>query len=285
VEQELSLFPDNTWLTKEVSDSARWSRIFVVDGKFVKVKGFKQKIPLIWGLDYLSHDIPAAILSPTESEAAFSQLFAKLKTIGYTPRVAVCDDRAPLKTALLKVFPYAKLQLCHTHYLENIRQLLHIRTNDTHSHFFNSLKLHVFTEPKTKTDVYAALKQVQDKHAQTDDLRKAILLEIHRRIDDLFTYLDIPDCPNNTNLIELYNSHLNGRLKTIKGFSSAQSAGAWLNAYIIRRRTKELTDCEQKFKYLNGHASIELSIKKQALWPDVLTNLGINKPKFFEKNP
>lgn len=283
VSSELSRLPDNTWLTKEVCDSSRWSRIFVVDGKFVKVKGFKTKIPFIWGLDYLTHDIPAVILAASENTSTFSQLFGKLQAVDYTPRVVVCDDRSSLETALLQVFPYAKIQLCHNHYLENTRQLLHVRTDDTHQHFFNSLKLHVFTEPKTKADVYTALKCVQDRHAQTDELRKAILLDIHHRIDELFTYLEIPGCPNNTNLIELYNSHLNARLKSIKGFSSSQNAGAWLNAYTIRRRTKELTDCEGKFKYLNTHASIELSIKKQALWPDILTKLGINKPKFFQK--
>lgn len=285
VEKELTQLPDNTLVTKEVCDPKRWSRILVVDGKFVKVKGFNTKIPFIWGIDYLTHDIPAVILARSENTTAFSQLFGKLQAVNYTPRVVVCDDRSSLATALMQVFPYAKIQLCHNHYLENIRQLLHVRTDDTHLHFFSSLKLHVFTEPKTKADVYMALKQVQDKHAQTDDLRKAILLDIHHRINELFTYLEIPNCPNNTNLIELYNSHLNARIKSIKGFNSPQSAGAWLNAYTIRRRTKELTDCEERFKYLNKHASIELTIKKQAQWPDSLQNLGITKPNYFEKFP
>ena len=108
-------------------------------------------------------------------------------------------------------------------------------------------------------------------------------MENGRKIE-LFNYLKIPGAPNNTNLIELYNSHLNGRLRTIKGFQSTKSASSWLNAYLIRRRTKTLTDCEGKFKYLNQHCSLEFTIKKQALWPDTLTNLGINRIKFFEKS-
>ena len=100
----------------------------------------------------------------------------------------------------------------------------------------------------------------------------------------MFTYLTIQDCPNNTNLIELYNSHLNGRLKTIKGFQSLVSARRWLNAWLIRRRTKKLTDCEEKFKHLNKHCSLEFTIKKEALWPDTLTKLGIKMIKFFQKS-
>jgi len=107
---------------------------------------------------------------------------------------------------------------------------------------------------------------------------------IKARYDDLFNYLKVKDCPNNTNLIELYNSHLNGRLKTIKGFQDIASARRWLNAWMIRRRTKTLTDCEGKFKYLNKHCSLEFTIKKQAIWPEQLTKLGINKVNFSEKS-
>ena len=112
---------------------------------------------------------------------------------------------------------------------------------------------------------------------------KTILKDIDRRKTELFNYLKIPGAPNNTNLIELYNSHLNGRLRTIKGFQDVLSANRWLNAYLIRRRTKTLTDCEGKFKYLNQHCSLEFTIKKQAHWPEQLTNLGIKKIKFFQK--
>ena len=113
-------------------------------------------------------------------------------------------------------------------------------------------------------------------------LLENIVRVINERKDDLFAYLEVPDCPNSTNLIELYNSHLQGRLKTIKGFEKFGSAVIWLNAYLIRRRTKPFTDCDAKFKHLNKHASLELTIKKQARWPEVFTNLGIKKIKYFE---
>jgi transposase-like protein len=252
-----------------------------LDGKYIKTRGFKKGAPFIYTVDYLTHDIPVGILARTESEDEFVRLFREVKSTGYQVKVAIGDDREGIKQALKRVYPYAQFQLCHVHYLRNIRNLLALKSSDWHSHFYNSLKLHVFTEPKTIGEVISALKVVHDRHATQDDLRRAILLDIHHRIDDLFCYLSVPGCPNNTNLIELYNSHLQARLKSIKGFKSFTAAKQWCNAYLIRRRTKTLTDCEPKFKHLNGLTPLQLSIKKQAHWPDIL---GVKTPTKSSQN-
>lgn len=281
---ELDQLPKNDWLTKELCDLARCHGILILDGKYVAVKGFDRKIPFLFGIDYLTHDIPHGELFLAEDEAAFSQYFQTLKNLGYNLRIVVADDRQGIKQALNKVFPYARLQLCQNHYLENIRQLLKVRSLTTYQHFFNSLKFHVFTEAKTDQEITDALQFVKEKHAGKSFLLNNILADIENRRNELFAYRHFENCPNNTNLIELYNSHLNGRLKTIKGFQSLTSARRWLNAWLIRRRTKTLTDCEEKFKHLNKHSSLEFTIKKQAEWPEQLTNLGISKIKFSEKS-
>lgn len=281
---ELDQLPKNSLLTQTLCDLARCQGILILDGKYVAVKGFDRKIPFLFGIDYLTHDILHGQLFLAEDESAFSQYFQKLKDLGYNLRILVADDRQGIKQALRKVFPYARLQLCHNHYLDNIRRLLKVRTEEKYQHFFNSLKLHVFTEARTDQEITTALKYVKEKHAGQSYLLNNILADIENRRNDLFAYRHFEGCPNNTNLIELYNSHLNGRLKTIKGFQSLTSADRWLNAWMIRRRTKTLTDCGPKFKHLNKHSSLEFTIKKQAQWPDILTNLGINKIKFFEKS-
>jgi transposase-like protein len=281
---ELDQLPKNDWLTKQLCDLARCEGILILDGKYIAVKGFERKIPYLFGIDYLTHDIPHGDLFLAEDEAAFSQYFQKLKDLGYTLRIVVADDRQGIKQALNKVFPYARLQLCQNHYLENIRQLLKVRSINTYQHFFNSLKIHVFTPHLSDEEIATGLKYVKEKHAGNSFFLNNILADIQNRRNDLFAYRHFENCPNNTNLIELYNSHLNGRLKTIKGFQSLSSAKRWLNAWVIRRRTKTLTDCEEKFKHLNKHCSLEFTIKKQAVWPEVLTNLGINKISFSEKS-
>ena len=283
---ELNQLPGNDFLTKELCDPCRFSGTLILDGKYVAVneKRFDQKIPFIYGIDYATHDIPYGDLYLAEDEMAFSDFFTKLKNLGYHLHIVVADDRAGLKQALRKVFPYARLQLCQNHYLENIRILLKVRSEETHQHFFNSLKLHVFTPYLNDEEITAGLKHVKEKHAGANFLLNNILADIENRRNDLFAYRHFDNCPNNTNLIELYNSHLNGRLKTIKGFQDFKSAGRWLNAWLIRRRTKALTDCETKFKHLNKHCSLEFTIKKQAHWPDILETLGIHKIYFFEKS-
>jgi len=99
-------------------------------------------------------------LYPAEDEAAFSQFFQKLYDLGYDVRIVVADDRGGLKQALHKVFPYAKLQLCHNHYLENIRRDLKVRTIKTYEHFFNSLRQHVFLEGTSEEKITQGLMHV-----------------------------------------------------------------------------------------------------------------------------
>ena len=278
----LNQLPENWQLTQDLCDPKLFCGILVIDGKYIAVKGFEQKIPFIYGIDYLTHDIPHGDLFVAEDETAFSQFFQKLKTMGYDLKIVVADDRQGLKQALNKVFPFAKLQLCHAHFLENIRQLLNIRTDDRYQHFFNSLIAHVFKVKKPGKIIKGTMHVFQQRTYGNRTLQNIITGIRHREVE-LFNYLQTKNCPNNTNLIELYNSHLQARLKSLKGFQSFDSARKWLNAYLIRRRTKTLTDCKKKFKHLNKHCSLEFTIKKQALWPDSLTNLGINRVKFFQK--
>lgn len=283
VKTELSQLPRNEAVTKELCDPNRFCGILILDGKYVAVKGFTDKIPFIYGIDYLTHDIPLGELFVAEDELSFSVFFGKLKQLGYDLQVVVADDRGGLKRALLKVFPQARLQLCHNHYLENLRKALNVRTEKRYQQFFNSLRHHVFLEAKSQQQVVEGLRHVWNNRTRNKPVLTNILATINQRREDLFACLEISNCPRTTNIIESYNSHLQGRLKTIKGFESFGSARTWLNAYLVRRRTKTLTDCQGKFKPLNKHVSLELTIKKQARWPDVLTNLGIKKVKYWEK--
>lgn len=240
-----------------------------MDGKFVKVADQNQKIPFIYGIDYLTHDIPVGILAKSESHLAFMELFRLLKQSNYPLRVVVCDDRMTVKSALSKTYPFAKIQLCQNHYLENFRRVLHVRTEDTYHKFFASLRDRVFLDAKTDSAITAGLRYVLDRYGN-DEICRAIVMEIHDRREILFQYLTIPDCPRDTNLVELYNSHLQARLKSIKSFQNIFSAKRWLNAYLIRRRTKTLTDCELKFKHLNGYPSLFWTIKEGLDWPNIL---------------
>lgn len=266
--RELKQLPNSNKLTREYC--SRFCGILIVDAKYIKVRGYPKKIPFIFGIDYLTHDIICCLLAPSENQLAYEKFFGMLRRMQYPMRVVCADDNGAVKPALNRVFPRAGLQTCQNHYLENIRRALCVRTDETHREFFFSLKKLVFDQHEHFARLRGVLRHLLIRYALRSPARQEILLDIERRKFELFAYTKIPRCPKNTNLIELYNSHLNGRLKTIKGFKSFASAARWLNAYVIWRRTKTLTDCGPTFKHLNGHCSFELTIKKQAEWPAIL---------------
>lgn len=271
--EEFTQLPNTTELTRTYCN--RWSGILHIDGKYITIKGFTKKIPFIWCVDFFTHDFPVSILAHSESVEAFSEFFRLLKSCHYPLRIVVSDDVAPLNIALKRYYPEAKLQLCHTHYIENIRQRLHIRTQETYHHFFNSLITHVFTDPLTRNEREAGLLHVAEQSTQHDPRLRSIIVDIATRFDDLFAYTTIEGCPKTNNIIECFNSHLNGRLKTIKGFQSFASAEQFLNAYLIRRRTKPFTDCGGQFTHYNGTMPLQHSFDLSKTWPDIL---GITKP-------
>lgn len=195
--------------------------------------------------------------------------------MNYPLQIVVCDDSSALKLALNRVYPKARVQLCHTHFLENLRQYLSIRTDDHFRLFFNELHS-AFSTKHHPLKRQALFSHITYKYGRNDETLLKIMIEIEKRSDELFAYKDFNHCPATNNIIESFNSHLEGRLGTIKGFQSYHSAERWLNAWMIRRRTKYFTDCDTPFKHLNGKSSLSQTLKKDHKWPDIL---GIKFPK------
>ncbi|EKD42905.1 MAG: hypothetical protein ACD_72C00535G0001 [uncultured bacterium] len=77
IKKEMDDLPDSNWLT--VNYCNRFCGILVMDGKYVKVKGYKQKIPFIYGIDYLTHDIVIGLLAPSENEEAFLKVLSSFE--------------------------------------------------------------------------------------------------------------------------------------------------------------------------------------------------------------
>jgi hypothetical protein len=98
-------------------------------------------------------------------------------------------------------------------------------------------------------------KKVFVKHSQNPEYRN-ILMGLSIKHEVLTRYLIDKRVPSTSNLIELFNSHLEARLKSIKGFKSFYTAELWLNAYVLNRRLSKFTSCSKKFKQLNGTCSL-----------------------------
>lgn len=230
------------------------------------MRGYEQKIPLLWGLDYLTHDIPVFKLATSESYEAWLKYFGYLKTIQYPLNIVICDDNENIKLAAKYIFPRVHIQLCHNHYLENIRKALRVRTEKQYQGFVRDLKKFLFSMKIRMHTFNKNAQKIYQKY-QHDQVAVSYLLKINRDRKELVNAAYVKKAPRDTNLIELYNSHLEARLRPIKGFKSFNSADKWLNAYILRRRFKPFTDCSRKFKHLNKKSAVSITIKKSADLP------------------
>lgn len=71
--------------------------ILLVDGKYLRAEPHERKIPVIYGVDYLTHDIPGYRLCQSENYPSLKRFFASLKLAGYPLIALVCDDNRNLE--------------------------------------------------------------------------------------------------------------------------------------------------------------------------------------------
>jgi len=261
-------FPSCLQLTTQHCNMSKFSGKLVFDGTYVSVKGYENKIPLIWGFDYDSHDCPHAMLVPSENYQACVKYFFDLKRIGYNLKYLVCDDNPAIKLAAAYVYPNVVIQTCLRHYLENLRKYLGIKSSDKYLNFFNDVKSAIYDKRLCEPELFFEIAKLNNKYNK-GQLQRDVLTDITIKRVELTNYHMFENCPRTTNLIEGFNGHLKDRLKSIRGFKSFFTAQDWLNAYVLRRRTTKFKACNGNFKCLNGKAPIESTLKETKDLPDI----------------
>jgi hypothetical protein len=246
----------------------RFCGILLVDGKYIAVKGYDRKIPVIYGIDYLTHDIPTYIFSVAENYPTCHSFFKSLRLLNYPLQAVVSDDNINIYQSCLSVYPKAITQLCQNHYKESVRKILNVRTDTTYLPFMREVE-YLFEKRRSGTEFGQIASKIYHHYGHVETCQN-ILIDIQKRLPQLLAYTQLSQTPRTTNLIESYNSHLQGRLETIKGFQSFDHAKDWLNSYFINRRTKPFTDCSGKFRKLNRKCSLEMSLNEDYQIEDVL---------------
>jgi len=198
------------------------------------------------------------VLGPSENYNLLLKFFSSLKLANYPLQVVVSDDNRNISEACLKVYPTAIWQLCQNHYKHNLRITLNLANDQTYKPFMKQVET-LLSRKLSVDDFKGRARKIYDKY-KSDKFLEKIMFDIARRSGDLTAYTKLHHTPRTTNLIESFNSHLQGRLKTIKGFKNFKHAKNWLNVYFFRRRLKKFTDCEKQFKKLNGTSSLELTL-------------------------
>lgn len=268
VQEYLSSLPQCIDITREYCQ--RFSGILIVDGKFIKIKGYNRKLPVIYGVDYSTHDFPHYRLSRDEGYISLIKFFSSLKLANYPLQAVVCDDNQAIRDACLKVYPSSSIQLCQNHYKQNIRASLDLNNQPYYLNFMTGVET-LFAYKRSEDDLNKRSRDLLRAWGH-DSLCASILIDLYKNKDLLFGWRQaVRGMPTTTNLIECFNSHLQGRLETIKGFDSFNHADIWLNGYFIRRRGKKLTDCSGRFVKLNGSTPL-FNTKKP----------GIELPSFFK---
>ncbi len=270
LKHEFLSLPKNEDITQTYC--TRFGGVLNVDGVYVRVRGMEKKIPFIYGIDFITHDIPAGILDFAESEEAFERLFSTLRDVGYPLRYVVSDEVSALKSALKRVFPDAEAQLCQVHVLRNIRRELRVtKKNEVRLPLLRSVQylfsLHNEVERKNCFE-----EMLQNTRIRSDEWE--LLKRIRLRWDDLFRYEVVRReglaCPRDNNLIEAFNNHFQSRMGCIKGFETISSAERFVNAWIVRRRFTPFRACGEHFKHLNGHTSFSKSRNPDLPYPHIL---------------
>jgi len=262
----LKKLPDSNQFTHKYCD--RFSSTLIVDGKYFKVKGKKHGYCLLWRVDYFRHDIPIALIAPSENYHSWARYFSYYRIINDHPELLVCDDNVNIKMAARARFPAVVIQTCTNHFKENIRRTLRVRSDDTYKPFMRSLNS-ILTGKRTDADLFKRLQILWDVH-QHDSACASVLANIQKYHHELTGYRGFKGAPVTTNIIEGLNSHLQARLRALRSFESVAHAKLWMNGYILKRRYTKWTDCTGKFRKLNGTRGVDQT-KKQ----------GVDLPSYF----
>lgn len=349
VNNELKCLPTNHELTEKLTAKLKYSGRLVVDGKFIPIKektslnlppeiiswvGKRNKIPrskkrqnirhgktMIWGCDYLSHDIPHQELGDGENGFALDDYFRKLKELKYPLTSLTVDDKEEIPRAARRHYPRVIVQLCIRHYGRKIGRelgtgLIRIRIkalekrldklfpSDQNNEYIPTSRpwsqktaIHLVNEILDLSFRYELILDFEKiilaaitarnygtankemdyllkifwpsvfkkmrRQFETGQIKKVgrLIADFKDKQEYLTSYLKYPHLgiPRTNNMIEGYNSQLELRLSSIRGFETIESARNYLNAWTIKRRLTPFTDCRQGFKKLNGRSPLECS--------------------------
>lgn len=198
----LNNLPDNNKLTFKYC--SRFSNIHIPDGKYIHIKGYQRKIPLLWGIDYTTHDIPVFLLAPSENFQSWGKYFELFRIINHYPILIICDDNTALKTAARLKFPKAKIQTCYNHFKESIRRDLRVRTDITYKGFSLGID-RILSKKRSERDLNGQLQKLYERN-QNNLVCVKIIADIERNKEDFLAFTGVKCAPATNNMIECYGS-------------------------------------------------------------------------------
>ena len=223
----------------------RASGILVIDAKHVPVKGIDY-------CEFLALDTNIGLVSRChrkggEGTWGYRQIFKELQSVGYEIRVVVSDGGTGIYSTL-RYFGIRRHQRCHIHLLRDLKVGLRIHAKKPRIVLrkyywvrYAKLVLNSTDETQLTLRVKQFERVIFTMWLGGGDVELNVIRGFIRTLPLAFTFLQYQkfwDIPKTTNVLEGYISHLNARLKTMRGLKSPANAGRILNAihYFLRKK-------------------------------------------------
>ncbi|HRN70437.1 MAG TPA: hypothetical protein PLS49_04580, partial [Candidatus Woesebacteria bacterium] len=174
VKKTLPTLPHCAEVTRKYCN--RFCGVLLVDGKYMKVKGYDRKIPVLYGIDYTTHDIPTYIFSIGENYQTCLKLFKSLKLLQYPLQAIVSDDNINIYQACTAMYPKAVTQLCLNHYKESIRGNLAVRTDPTYRPFMYEIE-QLFNQRRAEVEFINIASKITKKYGN-DPRCMSVMIDI-----------------------------------------------------------------------------------------------------------
>ena len=221
------------------------SGILVVDAKHVPVKGVDY-------CEFLAYDTSIGLVSRChhkggESTWGYREIFKTLKAAGYEAKVVVSDGGTGIYSAL-RAFSIRRHQRCHIHLLRDLKTGLRIHAKKPRIILrkyywvkYARLLLNANDEYQLTLRLKHLDRVVFTMWTGGGDVELNAIKGFIRILPLAFTFMEYQklwNIPKTTNVLEGYISHLNTRLKTMRGLKSPANAGRILNTihYFLRKK-------------------------------------------------
>ena len=217
----------------------------IIDAKHVPVKGQDY-------CEYLAYDTNVGLIGRChrkggESTWGYRQTFKDLKVAGYEVKVVVSDGGMGIFSAL-RAFGVKRHQRCHIHLLRDLKTGLRLHAKRPRIVLrkyywvkYAKLLLNSNDEYQLTLRLKHLDRVVFSMWAGGGDVELNSIKGFIRNLPLAFTFMGYQkfwNIPKTTNVLEGYISHLNARLKTMRGLKSPANAGRILNAihYFLRKK-------------------------------------------------
>lgn len=270
-----SLLPEILKLNQflEISFSGR----FALDAIFINIQGVSFAILLC--SDFESLDVVDYEIAKQENYFFWFRFLLKIKPIltkSNLLKFFVSDGKRGLHQAIFEIFPETPVQLCLSHKLRRIYQIVpHIR-GDGYDRLFSRLATLAINAPtkelfKTYLNILLQFKHSDEfltyPEPRQEKLKK-IIGTLRFQQSKLHTRYDFPELIGNditTNHLEGINSFLKERINLMKGFKKKENAIQLIKLLIYYYRFHKFTS--SKFPWRNKRSPISLNqtINRQKL--------------------